>query len=306
MVTSATRFTPNQGLLGGLQLTGMGIDGFGGGLRPIPMDFDGNGHPDFILSFGRPLNGETQNISLPAFLVISLGFDTNPFIADVRPSFLDDLFPSDFGLGEQLLGEYRPQHIGFISSPFRFLYSPISFSGEYLFDSGNQIVLVQSLPSFCGLDGIGIGEDCDDGNPISGDGCSSICQIEDGFQCSSTNLFEVSNCSVVCGDGLVITNTATNETEQCDDTNLSPGDGCSPQCNVEDGFTCSGTPSVCFETSRSLAILFTWFLLKVFFLRPTTNFGAFFDFSFNWSNYMLLCLHNHFDIHCSLQEKKDL
>jgi len=33
--------------------------------------------------------------------------------------------------------------------------------------------------------------------------------------------------------------------EQCDDGNLPSGDGCSPDCVVEAGFTCSGEPSVC-------------------------------------------------------------
>jgi cysteine-rich repeat protein len=27
-------------------------------------------------------------------------------------------------------------------------------------------------------------EKCDDGNIISGDGCSEICEIEDGYQCN--------------------------------------------------------------------------------------------------------------------------
>lgn len=42
-----------------------------------------------------------------------------------------------------------------------------------------------------------------------------------------------------CGDGVV---TAT---EECDDANTDPGDGCDPACSVEKGYTCEGAPSQC-------------------------------------------------------------
>jgi cysteine-rich repeat protein len=44
-----------------------------------------------------------------------------------------------------------------------------------------------------------------------------------------------------CGDGVV--DTAAGET--CDDGNLLDGDGCGPQCQVEQGWQCSGEPSLC-------------------------------------------------------------
>ena len=37
----------------------------------------------------------------------------------------------------------------------------------------------------CGNGNIEPGEQCDDGNTVSGDGCSSSCQIEDGFTCNT-------------------------------------------------------------------------------------------------------------------------
>ncbi|HEY4242791.1 MAG TPA: OmpA family protein [Kofleriaceae bacterium] len=43
----------------------------------------------------------------------------------------------------------------------------------------------------------------------------------------------------VCGDGQV------GAGEGCDDGNTLSGDGCDSQCNVETGFTCTGSPSVC-------------------------------------------------------------
>lgn len=56
------------------------------------------------------------------------------------------------------------------------------------------------------------GEQCDDGNLINGDGCSSTCQDEAIEQ---------------CGNGLL------EGLEQCDDGNLINGDGCSSICEDE-------------------------------------------------------------------------
>lgn len=67
-------------------------------------------------------------------------------------------------------------------------------------------------------------EACDDGNAISGDGCTSGCALEPGFQCPVPG----SPCTPsTCGNG-------TQEgTEGCDDGNLRPYDGCSPDCTRE-------------------------------------------------------------------------
>ena len=48
-------------------------------------------------------------------------------------------------------------------------------------------------------------------------------------------------CAPICGDGLVI------GSEQCDDGGTAAGDGCSPTCTVEPGFSCMGDPSNCVE-----------------------------------------------------------
>ena len=36
----------------------------------------------------------------------------------------------------------------------------------------------------------------------------------------------------MCGDGLL------SSTEECDDGNVDPGDGCNEACNIENGFSC--------------------------------------------------------------------
>ena len=51
---------------------------------------------------------------------------------------------------------------------------------------------------------------------------------------------QVDGCeATICGDGLV------RGSEECDDHNNAPGDGCSALCLIESGFVCNGEPSVC-------------------------------------------------------------
>jgi cysteine-rich repeat protein len=47
----------------------------------------------------------------------------------------------------------------------------------------------------------------------------------------------------LCGDGVV------DAAEECDDGGVTIGDGCSASCEIEDGFECTGQPSVCVATS---------------------------------------------------------
>jgi cysteine-rich repeat protein len=64
----------------------------------------------------------------------------------------------------------------------------------------SQIVNQTCIGLKCGNGKIDRNETCDDGNVANGDGCSSNCLIESGFQCR--NVSEVC-VRAVCGDGLV-------------------------------------------------------------------------------------------------------
>ncbi|MGA7742425.1 MAG: DUF4215 domain-containing protein [Polyangia bacterium] len=96
----------------------------------------------------------------------------------------------------------------------------------------------------CGNGVLTSDEACDDGNTVSGDGCSGDCKtIEPGWQCPVPG----KPCTPICGDGKVELG------KQCDD-GVSPAqktgpnaidDGCSVTCEIEPGWSCTGSPSVC-------------------------------------------------------------
>lgn len=89
-------------------------------------------------------------------------------------------------------------------------------------------------------------EACDDGNTINNDGCSSTCALVEtpGWTCSGGSFTTITTCSPICGDGLIL------GSETCDDNDGTPAnsDGCDTSCQVESGWTCTGTSnSVCSE-----------------------------------------------------------
>lgn len=91
----------------------------------------------------------------------------------------------------------------------------------------------------CTLDG---GEECDDGNQASGDGCSERCRAESGYLCQDAGDGNGTYCFSVgeCGDG-----ERSLIAEDCDDGNLVGGDGCSPTCRVENGWSCTTEGQAC-------------------------------------------------------------
>jgi MYXO-CTERM domain-containing protein len=100
---------------------------------------------------------------------------------------------------------------------------------------------VEGAPT-CGDFLVEFGEDCDDGDRLSGDGCSPDCVVEGGYDCSALAPDGSSDCVGVCGDGQVLGE------ETCDDGNEVDGDGCT-DCMVLPGWSCIGEPSVCSEVS---------------------------------------------------------
>jgi fibro-slime domain-containing protein len=89
----------------------------------------------------------------------------------------------------------------------------------------------------CGNGKLEMGEACDDGNTMAGDGCSGTCELEPNFVCMTPGEFCKS--TAVCGDGVVAGN------ELCDDGNTVGGDGCSANCRIEMGWLCPTANTPC-------------------------------------------------------------
>ncbi len=106
----------------------------------------------------------------------------------------------------------------------------------------------------CGDGVVDAAEQCDDGNTVSGDGCSALCRteqqgtcgngiIESGEQCDDSNTVEGDGCGPSCqlercGDGVAQAGLG----EQCDDGNNVDGDGCGVTC--QDEYCGDGLPQV--------------------------------------------------------------
>jgi fibro-slime domain-containing protein len=117
-------------------------------------------------------------------------------------------------------------------------------NGPILSTGGGETVAAPN----CGNGELTDDEACDDGNKVSGDGCSDTClQVERGFSCASPG----KPCREIarCGDGTVASS------ERCDDGNTTPGDGCSERCKIELGKKCEGSPSVCSDAKCGNSIV---------------------------------------------------
>ncbi|WP_443096577.1 DUF4215 domain-containing protein [Pyxidicoccus fallax] len=90
----------------------------------------------------------------------------------------------------------------------------------------------------CGDRQLQTGEQCDDGNTRSGDGCTSACTKEPGWSCDTPG--QACTKAEGCGNGRV------EEPEACDDRNNIANDGCSADCStVERGWNCPQSGGRC-------------------------------------------------------------
>ncbi|MBA3500765.1 MAG: DUF4215 domain-containing protein, partial [Deltaproteobacteria bacterium] len=96
----------------------------------------------------------------------------------------------------------------------------------------------------CGNGRVDTGETCDDGNILSGDGCSPTCGSEacgnglqePGERCDDNNMVSGDGCSSdclsleQCGNGIKDVKSGGTTSEGCDDGNTVNGDGCRADC----------------------------------------------------------------------------
>ena len=89
-----------------------------------------------------------------------------------------------------------------------------------------KVPVIETFPR-CGDGILIVGEQCDDGNTIDNDGCSSLCRIEGDALLPTSDV-------IACGNGII------EEGEECDDANNENFDGCSSECLIEFGFCGDG------------------------------------------------------------------
>lgn len=125
----------------------------------------------------------------------------------------------------------------------------VGFDCEHTADD-TDLVADSLCDAICGNGLRAASEGCDDGNSITGDGCSASCELEAGWTCI-VGIGQTSVCRPLCGDGLI------RGDEVCDDNNEDPNprssgdepDGCAFDCSAVDfGWSCDGEPSVCVTT----------------------------------------------------------
>lgn len=89
---------------------------------------------------------------------------------------------------------------------------------------------------------------CDDQNTVDGDGCSKDCLVESLWVCAGGSPTTKDVCTDICGDGKLAKRIGTN----CDDSNQVDGDGCSMNCVVETGWTCTGGTTTTKDTCTEI------------------------------------------------------
>jgi len=105
-----------------------------------------------------------------------------------------------------------------------------------------EVVAVDSHGTSSSSDDTYTQEQCDDGNALSGDGCSSACLAEAGYTCPLVG----AGCNA-CGNGI------REGLEKCDDHNQVGADGCSADClRIEASYACPVAGQLCVRCGNGI------------------------------------------------------
>ncbi|NTX63199.1 DUF4215 domain-containing protein [Myxococcus sp. CA051A] len=140
------------------------------------------------------------------------------------------------------------------SEPYRYVRLRGALLALYLVDA-----VETSIRPFCGDGVLGGVEVCDDGNQLSGDGCSIVCQVEPGYTCAGqpsvcTDIDECALGTDTCAPGEVCVNTPGGfecEEPVCEPPRIVCGEVCvDPRT---DNNNCGACGNVCGEGNACAA-----------------------------------------------------
>ena len=114
--------------------------------------------------------------------------------------------------------------------------------GDDLFDCQDPDCALSPACHTCGDGDVDVGEICDDGNLIDGDGCDARCldeqcgngEVDDGEECDDGDRIPGDGCSAACEEDFCGDRRLQNGLEDCEDGNRNNGDGCTSTCEAED------------------------------------------------------------------------
>lgn len=190
---------------------------------------DGSGRTDVTVSLGGIdlVDGGTYVALLDAFVLFDGSEGTTVFVCDNGNSYAGGSF-----VAYNADGGDRASHF--------------ELGGWLIFGTADLTMTLTFTE--CGNSVVEVGEDCDDGNTVDGDCCSSACQYEAiGSPCSDGNA-----CTV--GDGCSSGTCLPGDPIDCDDGNLCTVD----TCDENDGCHNDGVPVAaddCYRPGKSVFLV---------------------------------------------------
>ncbi len=154
-----------------------------------------------------------------------------------------------------LSGSFRGLRGGYFLSLGYYLRAENGSSNYPALSSDGMGFRVAYVGPLCGDGTVDNSEQCDDADAHNGDGCSSSCTVEDGWECTG----EPSMCTEICGDGIIV------GLEECDgglgctdclcDADFEPTVPPSLDCLEQEGVCCDHATGTCLGWMTALACM---------------------------------------------------
>ncbi|HXC52474.1 MAG TPA: DUF4215 domain-containing protein [Candidatus Limnocylindrales bacterium] len=201
---------------------------------------DGKGHVLAVWSSRVSLGWRR---GAPAYIVSSISADDG--LSWTAPT------PVDPAASHDERQDFAPFAAGDSAGRWTVAWSTLPAETMWYWNSQEAEVHVAVAGLRCGNGTVEIGEQCDDGNAIDGDGCNSDCMpascgnevVEEGEECDGLELIDNHTCSANCGLSRCGDGERDVWTEACDDGNGEESDDCPGSCqpvSCGDGYVNAG------------------------------------------------------------------